>query len=74
MLTAPSLVPINIYSFGVIICYSLVIGQGEDDAKIISPCFPTSSPGLFPQKMAPPIFWGKSPGDEVACFLEMNIL
>ena len=26
----------------------------------------TSSPGLFPQKMgAPPIFWGKSPGDEV---------
>ena len=27
----------------------------------------TSSPGLFPQKLggAPPIFWGKSPGDEV---------
>ena len=28
---------------------------------------PTSSPGLFPQKMggAPPNFWGKSPGDDV---------
>ena len=26
-------------------------------------CRPTSSPGLFPQKMT--IFWGKSPGDEV---------
>ena len=28
---------------------------------------PTSSPGLFPQKMggAPPNFWGESPGDEV---------
>ena len=34
--------------------------------------FPTSFPGLFPQKMggaAPPIFWGKSPGDEVGVFL-----
>ena len=36
--------------------------------NIAQPCrAPTSSPGLFPQKLggAPPIFWGKSPGDEV---------
>ena len=31
---------------------------------------PTSSPGLFPQKM--PIFWGKSPGDEVESSLSLR--
>ena len=61
---------------------SLVPGGWKFDAKDITGLleglrfFSTSSPGLFPLEMgdASPIFWGKSPGDEVVFFfLNLNL-